>query len=102
MKELYLTVTEMTFLLDGEVLGIGQTIAAAPGPERPGDLSSVLSGGTVRMGDFFPAGKTIPRGRWDARLEGEEGFALPFQGDRFLLSGSAREGSAVRRETGVR
>lgn len=95
MKELFLTVTEMTFLLDGEVLGFGQTVATAPGPEKPGDLPRTLAGGIARMGTFLPAGNTVPRGRWEARLEGQEGYALTFRGERFLLSGGARE---VRQE----
>ena len=36
MKELYLTVTKMTFLLEGEVLGHGHTVSAAAGPEEAG------------------------------------------------------------------
>ena len=91
MKELYLTVTDMTFLLDGEVLGSGRTIAAAPGPETPGELSRGLEEGAVRMGTFFPAGTQILRGRWEARLEVMEGFALTFRDDRFLLSGTGRQ-----------
>lgn len=98
MKELYLTVTEMTFLLDGEVLGFGRTVATAPGPETPGELPLALAGGTARMGTFLPAGEDVPRGRWDARVEGLEGYALAFRGDRFLLSGRAREKATPVRE----
>lgn len=89
MKEMYLTVTDMTFLMDGEVLGHGLTIAAAAGPERPGELPEVLEAGAVRMGTFTPAGDRTPRGRWKARLEGEDGYTLTFQGGQFLLGRAA-------------
>lgn len=90
MKEKYLTITEMTFLLEGEVLGYGQIIAAAPGPERPGEFPRGLTQGSVRMGTFLPAGEDVPAGRWEARLEGEEGYALTFRGEKFLLSAGRR------------
>lgn len=98
MKELYLTVTDMTFLLEGEVLGQGRSIAAAAGPERPGQLPAVLEAGTLRMGTFTPAGDRAPRGRWNARLEGEEGYTLSFRGGRFLLGRRAEScpGAAER------
>lgn len=95
MKELYLTVTEMTFLLDGEVLGFGQTVATAPGPETPGELPLALTGGTARIGSFLPAGEEVPRGRWEARVEGLPGYALTFRGDRFLLFGRAQKVTPV-------
>ena len=85
MKELYLTITDMTFLAEGRVLGHGRTVAAAAGPEQPGDLSLALAGGTARMGTFYPAEGETPRGRWQAVLEGQEGYAVTFQGERFLL-----------------
>lgn len=98
MKEMYLTVTDMTILLEGEVLGYGRTIAAAPGPEQPGEFTRDVREGAVRMGTFLPAGEKVPRGRWNATLEGEEGYTLTFAGERFLLSGSgeARKGQAQR------
>ena len=68
MKEQYLTITEMTFLLEGDVLGYGQIIASAPGPERPGELSQSLVQGAIRMGTFLPAGEDVPAGRWEASL----------------------------------
>ena len=86
MKEQYLTITEMTFLLEGDVLGYGQIIASAPGPERPGELSQSLVQGAIRMGTFLPAGEDVPAGRWEASLEGEKGYALAFRGEKFLLS----------------
>lgn len=95
MKELYLTVTSMTFLLEGEVLGHGQTVAAAAGPERPGQLPAVLEAGALRMGTFTPAGDRVPRGRWSALLEGEAGYTLSFRDGRFLLgraAGKVRDG----------
>jgi len=61
MKELYLTITDMTFLAEGRVLGHGRTVAAAAGPEQPGDLSRALTGGTARMGTFYPAEGETPR-----------------------------------------
>ena len=85
MKELYLTITDMTFLAEGRVLGHGRTVAAAAGPEQPGDLSLALAGGTARMGTFYPAEGETPRGHWQAVLEGQEGYAVTFQGERFLL-----------------
>ena len=85
MKELYLTITDMTFLAEGRVLGHGRTVAAAAGPEQPGDLSLALAGGTARMGTFYPAEGETPQGRWQAVLEGQEGYAVTFQGERFLL-----------------
>ena len=85
MKELYLTITDMTFLGEGRVLGHGRTVAAAAGPEQPGDLSLALAGGAARMGTFYPAEGETPRGRWQAVLEGQEGYAITFQGERFLL-----------------
>lgn len=85
MKELYLTVTDMTFLAEGKVLGHGRTVTAAPGPERPGDIPNLLAGGTLRMGVFRPVEGEAPSGRWKARLEGQEGYSLTFRGDRFLL-----------------
>ena len=86
MKEQYLTITEMTFLLEGDVLGYGQIIASAPGPEQPGELSQSLVQGAIRMGTFLPAGEDVPAGRWEASLEGEKGYALVFRGEKFLLS----------------
>ena len=85
MKELYLTVTKMTFLLEGEVLGHGHTVSAAAGPERPGQLPAVLREGALRMGTFSPAGSRVPQGRGSARLAGEGGYALAFREGRFLL-----------------
>lgn len=85
MKELYLTVTDMTFLSEGRVLGLGRTVTAAPGPERPGDLSGLLTGGVLRMGVFRPVQDKVPTGRWNALFEGQEGYSLTFRGDRFLL-----------------
>lgn len=90
MKEMFLTVTDMTFLLDGEVLGYGRTVVTAAGPEKPEDYSRGLLDGEIRMGTFLPAGEDVPRGRWDALLEGEEGFAVTFQGDHFLLAPARR------------
>ena len=94
MKELYLTVTEMTFLVEGTVLGHGRTVAAAPGPEQPGEFSAALAEGAVRMGTFRPAQGQAPGGCWQARLEGEEGYSLTFRGDRFLL-GQRRPAAAA-------
>lgn len=85
MKELYLTVTDMTFLAGGKVLGHGRTVTAAPGPERPGDIPAALSGGALRMGVFRPVPGEFVSGRWKARLENQEGYFLTFRGDRFLL-----------------
>lgn len=85
MKELYLTVTDMTFLTQGKVLGRGRTVTAAPGPERPGDVPAALASGALRMGVFWPVEGQAPAGRWAALLEGEEGYSLTFRGDRFLL-----------------
>lgn len=100
MKELYLTVTEMTFLLEGEVLGYGRTVAAAAGPERPGELAARLGEGAVRMGTFLPAGENVPAGSWEATLEGDRGYALTFRGERFLLgrSKNSREVPQARSE----
>lgn len=85
MKELYLTVTDMTFLTEGRVLGHGRAVTAAPGPERPGDIPNLLDFGALRMGVFRPAEGQAPAGRWTALLEGREGYSLAFRGDRFLL-----------------
>ena len=82
MKELYLTITDMTFLAEGRVLGRGRTVAAAAGPEQPGDLSLALAGGTARMGTFYPAEGETPRGHWQAVLEGQE---LPLSPKEFDL-----------------
>jgi len=85
MTELYLTVTDMTFMTEGRVLGRGRTVTAAPGPEHPGEYPAALAGGALRMGTFRPAEGEALLGRWNARLEGQEGYTLAFQGDRFLL-----------------
>lgn len=85
MKEIYLTVTDMTFLAEGKVLGRGRTVTAAPGPERPGDIPAALTAGTLRMGTFRPAPGEVLSGRWRARMEDREGYFLDFRGDRFLL-----------------
>lgn len=85
MKELYLTVTDMTFLAEGRVLGHGRTVTAAPGPERPGDIPAAFAGGALRMGVFRPVQGQALAGRWSAQLEGQEGYSLTFRGDRFLL-----------------
>lgn len=86
MKELYLTVTDMTFMTEGKVLGHGRTVTAAPGPEQPGEYPAALAGGAMRMGTFRPTDpEEAPLGRWNARLEGQEGYTLTFQGERFLL-----------------
>ena len=101
MKELYLTITDMTFLAEGRVLGHGRTVAAAAGPEQPGDLSLALAGGTARMGTFYPAEGETPRGRWQAVLEGQEGYAVTFQGERFLLGRRATAVTPWRRAAAV-
>lgn len=85
MKELYLTVTDMTFLSEGKVLGHGRTVTAVPGPEQPGEFPAALAAGALRMGTFRPAQGETPRGSWKAQLEGQEGYTLTFRGDRFLL-----------------
>jgi len=85
MKELYLTVTDMTFVTEGKVLGHGRTVAAAPGPEQAGDYPAALAEGALRMGTFRPAEGESLLGRWNACLEGQEGYTLTFQGERFLL-----------------
>ena len=96
MKELYLTVTDMTFLAEGKVLGHGRTVTAAPGPERPGDIPSLLAGGALRMGVFRPAEDNAPEGRWNALLEGQKGYSLTFRGDRFLLGYRPTETQAAK------
>ncbi len=101
MKELYLTITDMTFLAEGRVLGHGRTVAAAAGPEQPGDLSRALTGGTARMGTFYPAEGETPRGHWQAVLEGQEGYAVTFQGERFLLGRRAAAVTPWRRAAAV-
>ena len=101
MKELYLTITDMTFLAEGRVLGHGRTVAAAAGPEQPGDLSRALTGGTARMGTFYPAEGETPRRHWQAVLEGQEGYAVTFQGERFLLGRRAAAVTPWRRAAAV-
>ncbi len=101
MKELYLTITDMTFLAEGRVLGHGRTVAAAAGPEQPGDLSLALAGGTARMGTFYPAEGETPRGHWQAVLEGQEGYAVTFQGERLLLGRRATAVTPWRRAAAV-
>lgn len=96
MKELYLTVTDMTFLTGGRVLGRGRTVTAAPGPERPGDIPAALASGALRMGVFWPTRDEAPAGRWTALLEGEEGYSLTFRGDRFLLGYSPVKARKVK------
>lgn len=85
MKEVYLTVTDMTFLAEGRVLGHGRAVTAAPGPERPGDVPAALAAGTLRMGVFQPVPGEFLSGRWRARMENQEGYFLDFRGGRFLL-----------------
>ena len=85
MKEMFLTITDMTFVLEGEVVGYGRTVVTAAGPEKPEEFPQGLMDGEARIGTFLPAGEDVPRGSWEALLEGEEGFAITFQGDRFLL-----------------
>lgn len=97
MKELYLTVTDMTFLAGGKVLGHGRAVTAAPGPEDPGETLAALRDGALRMGVFRPAPGESPAGRWTARVEGQEGYALAFRGDRFLLGHCPEAAGAVRR-----
>ena len=96
MKELYLTVTDMTFLTQGKVLGRGRTVTAAPGPERPGDIPAALASGTLRMGVFWPVEGEKPSGRWTALLEDQEGYFLDFRGDRFLLGYRPAEARKVK------
>ena len=91
MKEIYLTVTDLTFVLEGEILGRGRIIAASPGPERSGEPGEAFRDGTLRMGSFCPEkDRARPRGRWEASLEGAAGYALTFRDGRFLLSGGRR------------
>lgn len=85
MKEVYLTVTSMTFLAGDKVLGHGLTVSAAPGPENPAQYPDALAAGALRMGTFRPAAGQPPPGRHPARLEGEDGYLLTFRGNRFLL-----------------
>lgn len=101
MKELYLTVTDMTFLAEGRVLGRGRAVTSAPGPERPGDIPAALSGGALRMGVFHPAPGETLSGRWKARMEDQEGYFLDFRGDRFLL-GYAPEAQTRKVKAGGR
>lgn len=96
MKELYLTVTDMTFLSEGRVLGHGRTVTAAPGPERPGDIPNLLAGGALRMGVFRSVEGNVPTGRWNAQLDGQEGYSLTFRGNQFLLGYSQTKVQAAK------
>lgn len=85
MKEIYLTVTEMTFHREGRVIGHGRTISAATGPERPSEQCQRYTEGILKLGVFRAEEKEALIGRWSANFEGEGGYSLTFRGDRFVL-----------------
>ncbi len=95
MKEVYLTVTHLSFILEGRVLGRGQVITSSSAPLPPGALWEEQEDQPPRMGTLFSrrdgeAGSS----RWEASLEGEPGYILTVAAGRFALAKKLPEAAA--------
>ena len=101
MKELYLTVTQLSFVLEGRVLARGRIITSSRQPLAPGAIGEAGEE-APRLGMALPVpGEEIPAGRWSASLEGEPGYSLTLAAGRFAIGrafGDVR--CAVRNESG--
>jgi hypothetical protein len=95
MKEVYLTVTRLSFVLEGRVLGRGQVITSSSAPLPPGALWEESETQPPRMGTLLSHGDgTGTASRWEASLEGEPGYLLTVAAGRFALAKKAPEAAA--------